>query len=93
MFPMQSPLHPKLTYLKIGVRFRFDAHQAFVDMVMSRWTGLRHGDVAPYSTERLRAAVLNIVDGTVEENIYEPLKRSDEEGMMVTVRVNDKRVV
>ncbi|KAL0060481.1 hypothetical protein AAF712_012714 [Marasmius tenuissimus] len=35
-FSTQSPLLPKLTYLKIGVQSHFDTHRAFVDMVKSQ---------------------------------------------------------
>ncbi|KAJ8095682.1 hypothetical protein PM082_022940 [Marasmius tenuissimus] len=92
LFSTQSPLIPKLTYLKIGVQSHFGAHRAFVNMVKSRWDR-PNGDEFTYSTERLRTAILYVVNGTVEESIYESLKRLDEKGMMVSVVVNGGQVV
>ncbi|KAJ8095683.1 hypothetical protein PM082_022941 [Marasmius tenuissimus] len=91
VFSTQCPIVPS-TYLKLGVQSHFNAHRAFVDMVKSRWDR-PNGDTFSYRTERLRTAVLHVLNGTVEELIYEPLKRLDEKGMMVSVLANGKWVV
>ncbi|KAL0068354.1 hypothetical protein AAF712_004432 [Marasmius tenuissimus] len=92
MFATQHPLLPRLTFLKLGVQSHFDADRAFVDMVKSRWNR-PNGDVFSYNTEVLRTAVLHIMDRAAEEAIYEPLKRLDGRGMMVTVLADGRRVV
>ncbi|KAL0575865.1 hypothetical protein V5O48_006115 [Marasmius crinis-equi] len=91
-FSVQYPLLPKLTYLKLVVQAHFDADHIFVDMVKSR-CDRSNGDLFGYPTERLRTAVLHVVNKKLVEARYEPLKRLDEEGMMITVSGDGVRVV
>ncbi|KAK1225767.1 hypothetical protein PQX77_011286 [Marasmius sp. AFHP31] len=93
-FSNQSPLLPKLRCLKLGVTHLFDADEVFVTMVRSRWD--RPGGVGCTSmgaTEWLREVVLCIVYRDVMEEVYQPLKRLDTEGMMVSVFENARRVI
>ncbi|KAL0063967.1 hypothetical protein AAF712_009157 [Marasmius tenuissimus] len=93
-FSSQSPLLSKLRCLKLGVTHLFDADEVFVNMVRSRWDRPGGAGGTPMgATERLREVVLCIVDRDVMEEIYQPLKRLDGEGMMVSVFENAKRVI
>ncbi|KAJ8074417.1 hypothetical protein PM082_015318 [Marasmius tenuissimus] len=94
-FSTQQPLLPKLKYLKLEVQSHFDADQVFVDLVRSRWTRPTAGQgvLSDTATERLREVVLNVMDRKVDENAYVPLKRMDEEGLMVSVFGNRERVI
>ncbi|KAL0568257.1 hypothetical protein V5O48_013729, partial [Marasmius crinis-equi] len=86
VFSAQTPLLPKLGSFKLAVQSHFDADQAFVEMVKSRWIG-------DTCSEKLRTAVLHVVNRKLVEGVYEPPKRLDEEGVMVTVCGNGIRVV
>ncbi|KAL0578079.1 hypothetical protein V5O48_003897 [Marasmius crinis-equi] len=79
-----QPVVPNLRRLRLKVRSHFDAGKMFVDMVKSRWC-------APSS--RLREVELDIQDIILDARTYEPLKRLDEEGMMVSVLGLGQRVV
>ena len=93
-FSSQTPLLPKLSRLKLGVQHHFDAGAEFVDMVRSRWGLPRDSGIGSgVDTERLREVVLSVMDGKLVEEIYEPLKRLDSEGMMISVFEHDRRVI
>ncbi|KAL0575859.1 hypothetical protein V5O48_006109 [Marasmius crinis-equi] len=91
-FTAQHPLLPKLKYLKLAVQSHFDSDQVFVEMIRSRWDR-PNGDLFLYPTERLRTVVLHVVNRKLAEGVYEPLKRLDEEGLMITVFGDGIRVV
>ncbi|KAL0562672.1 hypothetical protein V5O48_019411, partial [Marasmius crinis-equi] len=83
-FSAQTPLLPKLTSFKLSVQSHFDADQAFVDMVKSRWDR-SNVDIGEYPTKRLRTVVLYVMNRKLVQDVYEPLKMLDREGMMVNV--------
>ncbi|KAK1231506.1 hypothetical protein PQX77_005371 [Marasmius sp. AFHP31] len=91
-FSTQQPLVPKLKYLKLGVQSHFDADEVFVDMVKSRWESTC-GDMCSSDMKQLRTVVLHVVHGELEKGVYEPLKRIDREGMMISVFGNGERVI
>ncbi|KAL0061249.1 hypothetical protein AAF712_011906, partial [Marasmius tenuissimus] len=85
-------LLPKLRYLELGVQSHFDADEGFVEVVRSRWVRSNVGDVFP-AAERLREVVLRVAGKKVDEDIYAPLRRMNEEGLMISVFGNGVRVV
>ncbi|KAK1236308.1 hypothetical protein PQX77_000470 [Marasmius sp. AFHP31] len=91
-FSMQHPILPKLKYLELKVQSHFDADETFVDVVQSRWDRAT-GDSCSINMERLRTVVLYVANRELATTIYEPLKRVDETGMMVSVFGNGKLIV
>ncbi|KAK1236303.1 hypothetical protein PQX77_000464 [Marasmius sp. AFHP31] len=86
-FSPQQPLLPKLRYLKLEVQPHFDADEVFVEVIRSRWIRPNAGQglFSDTITKRLREVVLNVMDREVDEKIYVPLQRIDEEGLMVSI--------
>ncbi|KAJ8079660.1 hypothetical protein PM082_011247 [Marasmius tenuissimus] len=92
LFSVQPTLLPQLTNLTIGVQSYLDAAQAFVDMVKSRWERL-DDDLTAYKVERLKTAVLHVMNGAVEGTIYQPLKRLDKNGILMVMVIGDGKSV
>ncbi|KAK1231512.1 hypothetical protein PQX77_005378 [Marasmius sp. AFHP31] len=90
--PAQHPLIPRLRTLKLGVQSHFDWDQVFVDLVKSRWKQ-DGGKSGPNGVGKLRTAVLYVLGKKLVERLYEPLKRFDREGMMISVFGNGERVI
>ncbi|KAK1231513.1 hypothetical protein PQX77_005379 [Marasmius sp. AFHP31] len=88
----QYLLVPRLKTLKLGVHSHFDGDDTFVDFVKSRWMQA-DGDVGLNEVKRLRTVVLHIADRKLVEKVYEPLKRVDREGMMISVFGDGVRVI
>ncbi|KAJ8074398.1 hypothetical protein PM082_015298 [Marasmius tenuissimus] len=91
-FSVQHSILPKLKYLELKVQSHFDADETFVDVVQSRWNRAT-GDLCSINMERLRTVVLYVAGRELAETIYEPLRRVDEAGMMVSVFGDGKRIV
>ncbi|KAF9258822.1 hypothetical protein L218DRAFT_1004574 [Marasmius fiardii PR-910] len=94
-FSLQHPLLPKLKWLTLRVQSHFDADEDFVEWVKSRWfrsigdSPSLHGR----EIEVLRTVELHVVERSLENELYEPLKEVDEDGMMISVFGDGKRVV
>uniref|UniRef100_A0A0W0F804 F-box domain-containing protein n=1 Tax=Moniliophthora roreri TaxID=221103 RepID=A0A0W0F804_MONRR len=82
---------PKLRRLCLRVREHFDADEAFVDMVQSRWYAPL--DIDNGVSIKLKEVELIVLDKDLDETLYEPLKWLEKDGMMVTVRGNGKYIV
>ncbi|KAF9257914.1 hypothetical protein L218DRAFT_837725, partial [Marasmius fiardii PR-910] len=83
-FSSQLPLLPKLKSLTLRVREHFDADQAFVDLVRSRWFH-QTDDLFGFDIETLRTVELHVFDRVLPADVYELLKRIEEDGMMISV--------
>ncbi|KAG7091536.1 hypothetical protein E1B28_010565 [Marasmius oreades] len=93
-FYFQHPLLPKLKWLTLWVQSHFDADEAFVELVKSRWVRPASGDPSfAYDTEHLRTVELYVLGRKLLEEVYEPLKTIEENGMMITVFGDGVRVV
>ncbi|KAG7091578.1 hypothetical protein E1B28_010600 [Marasmius oreades] len=79
----RHPSIPKLRYLELRVQSHFDVDKAFVEMVESRWS-LINLELWP-QMERLRTVSLIVLDRKLDEGVYEPLRKLDRAGMMVSV--------
>ncbi|KAL0061436.1 hypothetical protein AAF712_011730 [Marasmius tenuissimus] len=88
----QHPLVPRLRTLKLGVQSHFDGDEVFVDLCKSRWEQ-GDGNTSLNRVERLRTAVLHVLGRELVKRVYEPLKRFDREGMMISVFGNGERAI
>ncbi|KAL0070371.1 hypothetical protein AAF712_002562 [Marasmius tenuissimus] len=91
-YPSRSPFLPKVRSLCFRVHKHFDADAEFVDMVKSRWYPPRaeRGSLAHATLREVTLAVLN---RNLDEELYEPLKLLEEEGLRVVVAGNGQIVV
>ncbi|KAL0061435.1 hypothetical protein AAF712_011729 [Marasmius tenuissimus] len=89
----QHPLIPRLKTLKLGVQSHFVGDEVFVNFVKSRWQQADDDVGLNAEVERLRTVALHVVGRKLVEKVYEPLKRVDREGMMISVFGDGVRVI
>ncbi|KAK1216818.1 hypothetical protein PQX77_020551 [Marasmius sp. AFHP31] len=90
--PSRSPFLPKVRSLRFRVHKHFDADAEFVDMVKSRWYSSR-AEQATLTHASLREVTLTVLNRDLDEELYEPLKEVEEEGLRVVVEGNGQIIV